>query len=72
MDVQDYPGVTHEFFGMGAVVPAAKDAEDYAAQIGQRGDLRLGAVLASSISFLWAMHSQLLGERRGNCVRCAG
>lgn len=25
-----YTGVTHEFFGMGAVVPDAKDAEDYA------------------------------------------
>lgn len=25
-----YPGVTHEFFSMGAVVPAAKQAEEYA------------------------------------------
>lgn len=25
-----YKGTTHEFFGMGAVVPAAKDAEEYA------------------------------------------
>ncbi|EYD78272.1 putative lipase [Rubellimicrobium mesophilum DSM 19309] len=25
-----YPGVTHEFFGMGAVVPTAKEAEDFA------------------------------------------
>jgi acetyl esterase/lipase len=31
VDVKDYAGVTHEFFGMGAVVPAAKEAEDYAA-----------------------------------------
>ena len=27
---QDYKGVTHEFFGMGAVVPEAKKAEDFA------------------------------------------
>lgn len=27
---QDYTGVTHEFFGMGAVVPEAKKAEDFA------------------------------------------
>lgn len=27
---RDYPGVTHEFFGMGAVVPEAKQAEDFA------------------------------------------
>ena len=26
-----YPGVTHEFFGMGAVVPEAKDAVNMAA-----------------------------------------
>ncbi len=31
VDVKDYAGVTHEFFGMGAVVADAKDAEDYAA-----------------------------------------
>lgn len=31
VDLKEYPGVTHEFFGMGAVVPAAKQAEDYAA-----------------------------------------
>jgi acetyl esterase/lipase len=30
-DLKEYQGVTHEFFGMGAVVPAAKDAVDYAA-----------------------------------------
>lgn len=29
VEVKEYAGVTHEFFGMGAVVPAAKDAEDY-------------------------------------------
>ncbi|WP_426106817.1 alpha/beta hydrolase [Massilia sp. TSP1-1-2] len=28
---KSYPGVAHEFFGMGAVVPAAKDAEQFAA-----------------------------------------
>lgn len=28
---QTYPGVTHEFFGMGAVVPEAKQAEEFAA-----------------------------------------
>lgn len=27
---QEYTGVTHEFFGMGAVVPKAKEAEDFA------------------------------------------
>ena len=31
VDLKDYAGVTHEFFGMGAVVADAKDAEDYAA-----------------------------------------
>ena len=31
VDLKEYVGVTHEFFGMGAVVPAAKAAEDYAA-----------------------------------------
>ena len=31
VDLKEYPGVTHEFFGMGSVVPAAKDAVDYAA-----------------------------------------
>lgn len=31
VDLKEYPGVTHEFFGMGAVVPAAKEAVDYAA-----------------------------------------
>jgi acetyl esterase/lipase len=30
VDLKEYAGVTHEFFGMGAVGPAAKDAEDYA------------------------------------------
>ena len=30
VEVKEFAGVTHEFFGMGAVVPAAKDAEDYA------------------------------------------
>lgn len=30
-DYKLYSGVTHEFFGMGAVVPDAKDAENYAA-----------------------------------------
>ncbi len=29
-DRKVYNGVTHEFFGMGALVPEAKDAEDYA------------------------------------------
>jgi acetyl esterase/lipase len=28
---KEFMGVTHEFFGMGAVVPRAKDAEEYAA-----------------------------------------
>jgi acetyl esterase len=31
VDYKLYDGVTHEFFGMGAVVPKAKDAEQYAA-----------------------------------------
>jgi acetyl esterase len=31
VDYKLYSGVTHEFFGMGAVVPKAKDAEQYAA-----------------------------------------
>ena len=31
VDSKNYDGVTHEFFGMGAVVPEAKDAEKYAA-----------------------------------------
>jgi acetyl esterase/lipase len=31
VDLKEYAGVTHEFFGMGAVVPGAKAAEDYAA-----------------------------------------
>ncbi len=31
VDSKDYKGVTHEFFGMGAVVPDALDAETYAA-----------------------------------------
>ncbi len=31
VDVKEYAGVTHEFFGMGAVVAAAKDAQGYAA-----------------------------------------
>jgi acetyl esterase len=30
---KNYDGVTHEFFGMGAIVPQAKDAEMYAAGI---------------------------------------
>ena len=30
VDRRVFTGVTHEFFSMGAVVPAAKDAEDYA------------------------------------------
>ncbi len=30
VNVRDYPGVTHEFFGMGKVVAEAKDAEDVA------------------------------------------
>ena len=30
VDARDYPGVTHEFFGMGKVVATAKDAEDVA------------------------------------------
>ena len=28
--LQDYPGVTHEFFGMAAVLPQAKKAQDFA------------------------------------------
>lgn len=31
VDLKEYPGVTHEFFGMGTVVAAAKDAEGFAA-----------------------------------------
>lgn len=31
VDLKEYAGVTHEFFGMGAVVPAAKEAVDYTA-----------------------------------------
>jgi acetyl esterase len=31
VDYKEYSGVTHEFFGMGAVVPKAKDAEQFAA-----------------------------------------
>ncbi|RFZ91387.1 alpha/beta hydrolase [Mucilaginibacter conchicola] len=31
VDTKNYDGVTHEFFGMGAVVPQAKEAEEYAA-----------------------------------------
>ncbi len=31
VDLKEYPGVTHEFFGMGAVVAAAKEASDYGA-----------------------------------------
>ncbi len=31
VDYKLYKGTTHEFFGMGAVVPSAKDAEAYAA-----------------------------------------
>ncbi len=31
VSAKTYEGVTHEFFGMGAVVPAAKDAEDMVA-----------------------------------------
>ncbi|MEO3407632.1 alpha/beta hydrolase [Mucilaginibacter sp. CAU 1740] len=31
VDTKNYDGVTHEFFGMGAVVPQAKEAETYAA-----------------------------------------
>jgi acetyl esterase/lipase len=30
VDAVDYPGVTHEFFGMGAAVAKAKQAEDRA------------------------------------------
>jgi acetyl esterase/lipase len=30
VEVKEFPGVTHEFFGMGAVVANAKAAEDYA------------------------------------------
>ena len=30
VEQRTYPGVTHEFFGMGAVVPQAKQAEDFA------------------------------------------
>ena len=33
---RDYAGVTHEFFGMGAVVPAAREAEKFAAEQLQR------------------------------------
>ncbi len=31
VDVKDYAGVTHEFFGMGAVAADAADAQAYAA-----------------------------------------
>jgi acetyl esterase len=31
VNYKEYKGVTHEFFGMGAVVPLAKEAEQYAA-----------------------------------------
>lgn len=31
VEVKEYPGVTHEFFGMGSVVANAKAAQDYAA-----------------------------------------
>jgi acetyl esterase len=31
VEYKEYKGVTHEFFGMGAVVPEAKDAEQFAA-----------------------------------------
>jgi len=31
VDYKLYPGTTHEFFGMGAVVPEAKEAEQVAA-----------------------------------------
>lgn len=31
VDLKEYPGVTHEFFGMGAVVASAKEASDYGA-----------------------------------------
>jgi acetyl esterase len=31
VDAKNYAGVTHEFFGMGAAVPEAKDAEQFAA-----------------------------------------
>ena len=31
VDYREWTGVTHEFFGMGAVVPKAKEAEQYAA-----------------------------------------
>ncbi|GAB3926408.1 alpha/beta hydrolase [Mucilaginibacter myungsuensis] len=30
VDSKNYDGVTHEFFGMGTIVPEAKDAEEYA------------------------------------------
>ena len=30
VEQRTFPGVTHEFFGMGKVVAAAKEAEDYA------------------------------------------
>jgi acetyl esterase/lipase len=30
VEVKEFPGVTHEFFGMGSVVGNAKEAEDYA------------------------------------------
>ena len=32
VDAKAYPGVTHEFFGMGAVIDKAKDAEEHAAK----------------------------------------
>ena len=31
VDAKNYEGVTHEFYGMGAIVPQAKDAEKFAA-----------------------------------------
>ena len=30
MDAKTFPGVTHEFFGMGKVVPGGKEAMDMA------------------------------------------
>ena len=32
VDSKNYEGVTHEFFGMAAVVPEAKEAQAYAAK----------------------------------------
>ncbi|HYN13415.1 MAG TPA: alpha/beta hydrolase fold domain-containing protein, partial [Burkholderiales bacterium] len=46
VDYRNYPGVTHEFFGMGAVLPDAKQAVKQAAA-GLRGSFQPAAAGAS-------------------------